>query len=264
MTETATTSNGGARDDTALVERVVIHGDLAKLSPEERSRYYLATCASLGLNPHTQPFGLLTFQGKMILYAKKDCAEQLRRRDRLSVELVHRETIEGVYVVTARASSRDGRHDEATGAVAIGGLKGDALANAFMRAETKAKRRVTLSICGLGVLDESEVDTMAGAEISPAPALLEAGARQAEAEQKALPAPKKNGSKSPHPAPDPTWERVVADEADELRDLLTQTGTKEEGFLFYFGGIPSVEQMPARWFAEARDLLQRRLAGRAG
>ena len=32
-----------------------------------------------------------------------------------------------------------------------------------MKAETKAKRRVTLSICGLGILDESETDTMPGA-----------------------------------------------------------------------------------------------------
>ena len=32
-----------------------------------------------------------------------------------------------------------------------------------MKAKTKAKRRVTLSICGLGILDESEADTMPGA-----------------------------------------------------------------------------------------------------
>jgi len=49
---------------------------------------------------------------------------------------------------------------EATGAVDIKGLTGKNLANAFMKAETKAKRRVTLSICGLGFLDESEVEDM--------------------------------------------------------------------------------------------------------
>jgi len=37
-----------------------------------------------------------------------------------------------------------------------------------MRAETKAKRRVTLSICGLGMLDETEVDSIPGAaKITP-------------------------------------------------------------------------------------------------
>ena len=48
--------------------------------------------------------------------------------------------------------------DESTGAVTVGDLKGDALANALMKAETKAKRRVTLSIAGLGWLDETELD----------------------------------------------------------------------------------------------------------
>jgi hypothetical protein len=44
--------------------------------------------------------------------------------------------------------------------VSIAGLKGDALCNALMKSETKSKRRVTLSICGLGLLDESEVGTI--------------------------------------------------------------------------------------------------------
>ncbi|EOV0478051.1 hypothetical protein ACOIM4_001927, partial [Campylobacter coli] len=45
-----------------------------------------------------------------------------------------------------------------TGALNIKNLGGDNLANAIMKAITKAKRRVTLSICGLGMLDESELD----------------------------------------------------------------------------------------------------------
>ena len=42
-------------------------------------------------------------------------------------------------------------------------MTGDTLANALMKASTKAKRRATLSICGLGVLDESEIETIPGA-----------------------------------------------------------------------------------------------------
>jgi hypothetical protein len=34
----------------------------------------------------------------------------------------------------------------------------------MMKAETKSKRRVTLSIVGLGMLDESEVDSIPGAK----------------------------------------------------------------------------------------------------
>jgi hypothetical protein len=65
-----------------------------------------------------------------------------------------------IYIVTARAKDRTGREDESTGAVPLGNLKGDALANALMKAETKSKRRVTLSIAGLGWLDETELETL--------------------------------------------------------------------------------------------------------
>src|SRR4029077_13307885 len=57
--------------------------------------------------------------------------------------------------------------EDATGAVSIKGLGGQLLANAYMKAETKAKRRGTLSICGLGWMDETEADSIPGA----APAL---------------------------------------------------------------------------------------------
>jgi len=65
-----------------------------------------------------------------------------------------------LYIVTAYVEDGKGRQDASTGAVCIKNLKGDDLANAIMKAETKAKRRATLSICGLGILDESETDTI--------------------------------------------------------------------------------------------------------
>ncbi|HLG99810.1 MAG TPA: hypothetical protein VKX49_26105 [Bryobacteraceae bacterium] len=148
----------------ADVEKVLIGGDLSKLSPEQRISYYNAVCKSLNLNPLTKPFAYLTLSGKTVLYAQKDCTEQLRNLHSISLSIPAREVIDGVYVVTSRATRPDGRADEATGAVAIEGLKGEARANAMMKAETKAKRRVTLSICGLGMLDESEVDSIPGAQ----------------------------------------------------------------------------------------------------
>jgi hypothetical protein len=74
-----------------------------------------------------------------------------------------------IYVVTARAKDRQGREDESTGAVTVGNLRGDALANALMKAETKAKRRVTLSIAGLGWLDETELETIPQSRPGAAP-----------------------------------------------------------------------------------------------
>jgi hypothetical protein len=157
------------RDYGALVESVVIQGDLSKLTPAEKASYYAKVCESIGVNPLTRPFEYLKLNGKEVLYARRDCTDQLRSNRRVSVSIKERDTIEGVYVVTAGALMPDGRADEATGAVTIKGLTGDNLANAMMKAETKAKRRVTLSICGLGFLDETEVDSIPGAlpRISP-------------------------------------------------------------------------------------------------
>jgi hypothetical protein len=91
------------------------------------------------------------------------CADQLRRLHGISIYITNRERLGDIYIVTARAKDRTGREDESTGAVALGTLKGDALANALMKCETKAKRRVTLSLAGLGWLDETELDTIPGA-----------------------------------------------------------------------------------------------------
>jgi len=154
-----------AKNDKATqIEQVVVQGDLKSLSPSDRVIYYKQVCESMGLNPLTKPFDYITLNGKLTLYARKDCAEQLRRRDNVSLSIVKTDRLEDVYVVTARATTPDGRCDESTGAVNLGALKGEALANAVMKAETKAKRRVTLSICGLGWLDETEIETIPDAE----------------------------------------------------------------------------------------------------
>jgi hypothetical protein len=144
----------------ANIERVLIGGDLGKLTEQERLSYYTSLCQSLGLNPLTQPFKYIPLNGKLTLYATKDAAEQLRKLHGVSIEKVEASKLEDVYVVTATARDRSGRADTSTGVVTIGTLKGDALANAIMKAETKAKRRVTLSICGLGMLDETELETI--------------------------------------------------------------------------------------------------------
>lgn len=142
------------------LEQVLISGDLSSLSSEQKLSYMKNVCESLGLNPLTKPFDYIRLNNRLTLYATKACTDQLRSVHKVSVTIAGRQTIEGVHVVTARAKLLDGREDESTGAVTVVGLKGDALANAIMKAETKAKRRVTLSICGLGMLDESEVETI--------------------------------------------------------------------------------------------------------
>lgn len=147
----------------ATIENVLVNGDLTQLSPGDRVMYYNKVCESAKLNPLTRPFEYIRLNGKLTLYARKDCTDQLRTVHSISIKIVAREKIDDVYIVTAQATNKEGRCDESTGAVSVAGLKGEALANAYLKAETKAKRRVTLSLVGLGLLDENEVDSIPNA-----------------------------------------------------------------------------------------------------
>lgn len=177
----------------AMLEQVMMAGDLSALAPSQRLMYYRTVCDVLGLNPATRPFEYMKFQGKLILYPRKEAAEQLRDARGISITDMRRETIGDVLLVIVKARAADGREDTATGSVPLvypalltewkGGqkvtvahpkagqpLSAEDLPNAIMKAETKAKRRVTLSLCGLGGrggravrddIDEEDVNGMA-------------------------------------------------------------------------------------------------------
>jgi hypothetical protein len=153
-----TTQMAVQEEDAALLERVLVSGDLTKLTPAQRVQYYRRTCESLGLNPLTKPFDYLVLNNRLVLYAKRDATDQLRKLHKVSVTRIARDTQDGILTVTATVQNGEGRTDEEVGCVPVAGLRGVDLANATMKAVTKAKRRATLSICGLGVLDESELD----------------------------------------------------------------------------------------------------------
>lgn len=157
-----------------IMETVLIKGDLSKLTADERMSYYKAVCDSVGLNALTKPFEYITLNGKLQLYALKACTDQLRAIHDISVTDLTKETIEGVHIVTAKVQNGKGRTDADIGAVNIAGLKGEVFANAIMKASTKAKRRATLSICGLGMLDETEVEDIPRAQRVPSPSEVEA------------------------------------------------------------------------------------------
>jgi hypothetical protein len=149
------------QDERIGLQQVLANGDLADLTAEQRVTYYVALCDSLGLNPLTRPLEYLELNGRLTLYAKRDATDQLRHKHHVSIEIVDRTIQDDVYIVRARATMPDGRTDESLGAVSLAGVGGEVLANSLMKAETKAKRRVALSICGLGMLDETEVETIA-------------------------------------------------------------------------------------------------------
>src|SRR5262245_15304558 len=146
-----------------IMEAVLLKGDLSKLTPEERLRLYNETCRSLNLNPLTRPFEYMMLNGKLQLYPRRDAADQLRKLHGISVKIINQKIANDLLIVHVQAHDKDGREDEDVGAVPFPEtLRGEVRSNAIMKAITKAKRRVTLSICGLCMPDESELDSIPG------------------------------------------------------------------------------------------------------
>ena len=157
-----------------ILERLVTQGDCAVLSSQQRVDYYTYRCRAMGLDPATQPFEYLKLNGKLVLYAKAAAAQQLSKSRNLSVEIVSQSKVDDLFVVHARVKGADGRSTDNIGATTIGNLKGDALANAMLKAVTKAQRRAIFAHEGLGMLDETEIETIPldaiAAEVRPSDA----------------------------------------------------------------------------------------------
>jgi hypothetical protein len=148
-----------------IMETVIAKGDLSNLTIDERNRYYSETCQSLGLNPLTRPFEYITLNNQLRLYCRRDACDQLRRIHNVSIEIIKQELQGNLYCVTAKATLPSGRVDTDMGVVVM--PSGGALeiqSNTMMKAVTKAKRRVTLSIIGLGWLTEDEIEDAQKAE----------------------------------------------------------------------------------------------------
>lgn len=142
------------------IMKLVAGGDTASLSSEQKLSYYRARCEAAGIDARTAPFQFIRLQGREVLYATKGATDQLASNHGIRVEIQSQATENGVRTVVVRAIAKDGRQTDDIGVVPVEGLKGPDLANAFMKAVTKAKRRAILSLCGLGMLDESELDTI--------------------------------------------------------------------------------------------------------
>lgn len=155
----------GREQGMEVLERVVVAGDLARLSPADRVAYYRAVCDSTGLNPLTKPFDYIQLNGRLTLYATRTATDQLRSVKGIGIDRCERDLSDpdfATWLVTGHDST--GRVDTEIGSVSIAGLRGEAKANAIMKALTKAKRRLTLSLAGLGWLDETEVGSVPSAQ----------------------------------------------------------------------------------------------------
>jgi hypothetical protein len=238
-------------DQARAIERVVVEGDLSQLTAADRVAYYRHVCASLGLNWATRPFDYLRLNSKLQLYANKNCAAQLRRVHGVSVTAVSVETKGGMLIATAHGRDAAGREDTATGAVWIEGLKGDAAANAAMKAETKAKRRLALSLCGLGYLDESEIETVRDAQV------VAVDSQTGEIiEPPALRRPQSTASASselPPNAPEPSTRPISAAQVERLWAKMRAANRDKEDLRIILSeryGITSTKDIPVSLYDE--------------
>lgn len=158
------TNTNGHEVSAEVQEKALIQGDLSKLSSAGRVEYYLSVCKSLGLNPLTKPFEYIDLRG-LKLYATRNCTDQLASNRRINLSILSEQYSPDnkLYTVKVRAQTPDGRYTDSNGVVSIEGKRGDDYANAIMKAETKAKRRAVLSLCGLSWIDESELETVRNA-----------------------------------------------------------------------------------------------------
>lgn len=275
-----------------IIEKVVVGGNLAQLNPKQRVEFYAKVCESVGLNPLTKPFDYITLNGKLTLYARAEASAQLRLNHKVTVQIVQREKMGDIFVVVARAKTPDGREDEATGIVSFvypdqqkvkkgeqwvwephpkagKPLGPEDAANAMMKAETKAKRRVTLSICGLGMPDESEVHDVQALEERPTSGADKAAGIQSAIDQKSeqakpKPEPEKaatgaapaqaepaRAQPSGYPEEEPC---ITVEQLDELRKIISEVHV-EEALVCQLCRVPRLEMLPARKFDGAKERL---------
>lgn len=225
--------------DGGTLLKLVGGGDTASLSPDQKLTYYRARCDAAGVDPRTTPFQFIRLQGREVLYATKGLTDQLASNNKIKVEVLSQETCDDVRVVMVRASASDGRATDEMGAVPVSGLKGSDLANAYMKAITKAKRRAILSLCGLGVLDETEIETIPGYE-RPVPAPIQQPARKSA--ETSTPLPSTDGRKG-----------ISLPQAKRFFSIAKSAGKTDEEIKAYFSsvGVTKSSDIPMDKYDEA-------------
>lgn len=141
--------------------------DTASLTAQQRTAYLTSLARALRLNPLTNPLKFIKLQGGETLYVTRTATDQLA-----AMHGLNRRTIDGPKVVdilgvkvgvcTVEVTLPSGRSETATAT-----LPAVDPPNLFMKLETKAKRRATLSILGVGLLTEEELETIPAGSQAP-------------------------------------------------------------------------------------------------
>lgn len=205
-----------------LIARFMVDGSLHTWALVDQLKYIRYINERAGL-----PFGTIgmidtapgTDKWKRFPYATRQAAAEISKRLGLSLQQVARNEKPERIEFTYRATNPDGRFVEAVGACALVGgkypMSEDQKANKVMHAQTKASRRAILDFSGLGVLDDSELESMGETSKVDLGALDTTGDTSPKNGAKtAAPSPSVNGSSdaqtAPSSAPAPSATNAVA------------------------------------------------------
>jgi hypothetical protein len=142
------------------------NGSLDQLSSAQLIEFRAKLINYLGLNKWTLPFRFYSdTSGGIYLYATKECCAQLRELRGISVinttDYVRDDVLKTI-TIKITGVNKNGRTSIATGSVCYENSLPADYHNHIMWAETKAMRRLTLDLSGLGVLADIEVRDMQG------------------------------------------------------------------------------------------------------
>jgi hypothetical protein len=162
----------GADVESAIAQMQASGKDTGSLTAQQRAGYVTALCRALRLNPLTSPVQFIRLNGKEVLYVTRTATDQLA-----AIHGLNRKTVRGPEIVdiagtkiaicAVEVTLPNGRSETATATLPVSDP-----AMLYMKLETKAKRRGTLAILGLGLLAEEEAESISGAErvdLAPAP-----------------------------------------------------------------------------------------------
>ena len=150
--------------ESAIAQMQASGKDTGSLTAQQRAGYVTALCRALRLNPLTNPVQFIRLNGKEVLYVTRTATDQLA-----AIHGLNRKTVRGPEIVdiagmkvalcTVEVTLPNGRSETATATLPVADP-----AMLYMKLETKAKRRGTLAILGLGLLAEEEAESIPGAE----------------------------------------------------------------------------------------------------
>ena len=147
----------------SILQKVVL-GDLSALTTEERQKYYIFMAKKFGLDPETKPFDYLLLDGRLVLYATRNCTDQLRLKNSITTKSIQINFHDNIVYAIVCIQDKNGREEYGVGSEMLEANDRLTKSDKIMMAETKAKRRATISMLALGMLDETEITSIKNAQ----------------------------------------------------------------------------------------------------